>query len=259
VLQALERRQPREARELAKELNLQAGVFQKALDRLLADGQVVVIDDIENELRSLVDSASSTRYLISSVGWRELCDRVRAALSVYHESYPLRRGMPREELRSQLQKRSPGLGGRLFNQVLARASHEGLLEEDPMSVWLAEHQVRLSLEQQAKVDSLLSQFRSAPYTTPSVTECVAHLGQELFDAMLEQGVLARLSPDVVYLAETLEEARRAVMAYIRAKGRITIAEARDIMNTSRKYTVALMEYLDDQRVTKRVGDERVLY
>jgi selenocysteine-specific elongation factor len=259
VLQALERRQPREARELVRGLSLQREVFEKALGELLATEQVLILDDLDNESHSITHPVASTRYLISARGWRDLGNRMRAVLASYHKAYPLRRGMPREELRSQLQKRVPDLGGRLFNQVLARASHECLIGEDPLSVWLSEHKVRFSPEQQAKVDSLLAQFSAAPYTTPSVTESVASLGHELFDSLLEKGVLVRLSPDVVYLAETLGEAREKVGAYIRAEGSITIADARDILGTSRKYAVALMEYLDSQRVTKRVGDERILF
>ena len=98
----------------------------------------------------------------------------------------------------------------------------------------------------------------APYTTPSVAECIAQLGSELFNALLEGGTLVRLSPEVVYQCATLEEMKEAVADHIRREGGITVAQARDLFGASRKYTVALMEYLDQQRVTRRVGDTRVL-
>jgi len=62
----------------------------------------------------------------------------------------------------------------------------------------------------------------------------------------------------VYLAETLREMRERVIDLIRAEGSVTVAQVRDLFGASRKYTVALMEYLDQARVTRRVGDVRVL-
>jgi selenocysteine-specific elongation factor len=166
--------------------------------------------------------------------------------------------MPREELRSRLQERLPGLSGKLFNQLIALAAHKEIVGQSEASVWSADHRVTLTPEQQRNVDQLLSVFRRAPYTTPSVTECVSKLGGELFNALIEEGALIRLSEDVVYLGETVAEMRERVAGHIRHEGSITVAQVRDLFGASRKYALALMEYLDEQRVTRRVGDARVL-
>jgi selenocysteine-specific elongation factor len=84
------------------------------------------------------------------------------------------------------------------------------------------------------------------------------LGEELFNALLENGTLVRLSADVVFLHETVVEMQVRVTAHLQREGSITVAQVRDLFNTSRKYALALMEYLDEQRVTRRVGDARVL-
>ena len=76
--------------------------------------------------------------------------------------------------------------------------------------------------------------------------------------MVESGTLVRLSDDVVYLSETYEEMKARVVAQIRETGSLTIAQVRDLFGASRKYALALMEYLDEQRVTRRRGDTRVL-
>ena len=68
----------------------------------------------------------------------------------------------------------------------------------------------------------------------------------------------RLSEDVLLLRETFDEMVARVKAYIGKNGSMTVAQVRDEFNTSRKYALALMEYLDNEKVTRRVGDQRVL-
>jgi selenocysteine-specific elongation factor len=258
VLQALEQRQPSEVRELVQRVSLPSRVVPGALDDLLERGEVLIIDDLDGTLKSLPNPQTSGRYLVSTAGWRSIVEQIQAILGSYHREYPLRRGMPREELRSRLQERVPDLGGRLFNQIAARAADLDIIREDESSVWLADHVVRFSPEQQRKVDELLLTFRRAPYATPSVAECAELLGEPLFNALIESGILARVSSDVVFLSETLTEMRAKVVDHIQREGSVTIAQVRDLFDTSRKYALALMEYLDDQRVTRRVGDARVL-
>jgi selenocysteine-specific elongation factor len=108
------------------------------------------------------------------------------------------------------------------------------------------------------VDGLLAVFREAPYTTPSVSDCVSRVQEDLFAALLERGTLVKVSADVVYLGETLDEIRSRIVEHIREKGSIDVAQVRDMLQASRKYAVSLLEYFDQQRVTKRVGDMRVL-
>ena len=89
-------------------------------------------------------------------------------------------------------------------------------------------------------------------------DCLARLGEEVLNALLEQGALVQLSADVLLLSETYAATVERLKAHLRAHGKVTVAEVRDLFSTSRKYALALMEYLDAQGVTKRVGDERVL-
>jgi selenocysteine-specific elongation factor len=258
VLQALESQQPCEARELVKRVALPTEMVEQALNAMLARGQVLIVDDLDGSASELAHPAASGRFLVSSLGWREIVDRIRAALEAYHRAHPLRRGMPREELRSRLQERLSGLSGRLFNQLAARAVHQGVAGGNEASVWLADHIVEFAPDQQQRIGSLLARFRQSPYTTPSVSECVSLLGEEVLDALLEEGILVRLNDDVVYLGETFAEMQSQVVDHLRREGEITVAQVRDMFGASRKYALALMETLDERRVTRRVGDARVL-
>ena len=64
--------------------------------------------------------------------------------------------------------------------------------------------------------------------------------------------------DLAFATEAFEEMKARVVAHLRANGRITVADARDLLGSSRKYVLALLELLDRQHVTRRLGDDRVL-
>ena len=91
-----------------------------------------------------------------------------------------------------------------------------------------------------------------------MADCEARIGPDLLAALVEQGYLVKVSDDVLFLAETYETMVQRVTGHIRRQGDVTIAQVRDMFGASRKYALALMEHLDERRVTRRVGDVRVL-
>ncbi len=257
VLQALEAQQPCEARTLVGASTLPAGITSEAIRQLLSDGQVILLDGAPGET-DLPQPASSKRLLYAATGWRGLLENVQGILGAYHRQHPLRQGMDRQEFKSRLGRTVRNLSGRAFNAVVARTVAEGQLVEWQTLVHLPQHSVSFTPAQQKQVDDLLARFRRQPYTTPSVADCEADIGPDLLSALVEQGYLVRVSDDVLFLSETYERMVRRVTDHIRHQGDITIAQVRDMFGASRKYALALMEHLDERRVTKRMGDVRVL-
>jgi len=147
---------------------------------------------------------------------------------------------------------------RLFNEAIEQGQAEEALVAMEASVRLFEHQVKFSPEQQANIDKLLTTFRRAPYNTPLPKDVAAALGDEVMMAMVEGNQLTRLSNDVILLTETYNEFINWLEQYLRENKTVTVAQVRDVFNTSRKYALALLEYTDQQHITRRVGDERVL-
>ncbi len=185
--------------------------------------------------------------------WRQFASNIYDLLQAFHAAHPLRAGMPREELKSKL-KLSP----RIFNALVAHAAATGTVVATGAVVRLPAHSITFTPIQQTAINVLLADYRREPFNTPSVKDCTARLGDAVLAALIDLGALVQLSPDVLLLAETYTQAVERVRAHVHARGKITVAEARDLFSTSRKYALALMEYLDAQGVTKRIGDERVL-
>jgi selenocysteine-specific elongation factor len=107
-------------------------------------------------------------------------------------------------------------------------------------------------------------FKDAGNATPLEAEACAQLRvppqtfASIVSALLDSERLVRLNDKVTYHADTVDAIRRLVGAHIAAHGTITVAQLRDVMNVSRKYTLAILEHFDTIGFTRRVGDARVL-
>jgi len=211
---------------------------KKALESLVRRKQVVVIgtEDIH-------------QLLFSSGHWEHLIKEVTALVQSYHSQFLLRRGMPKVELKSQLKKMP-----RYFDGILRQLVGEGVLVEEGTTVSLPSHSVRLSQGQQAKVDAFLKAITQNPYYPPADLS----LDTELLNMLLQEGKVIKVGEGVIFSNFAYEEMVKQIIEHIKNHGRITVAEVRDVFQTSRKYAVALMEYLDDQKITRRIGNERLL-
>jgi selenocysteine-specific elongation factor len=254
LLETLDRRGPMPARALISDAALPSETAAEALHQLLEEKGVFMLSP-ESAGAEIAPQAlaSNPQYVASAAGWATLFSRLTGEVGDYHRAHPLRQGMPREALKSRLK-----LETRLFNEAMARASSEGALVEDETTVRLPDHAIRFSPDQQEAIDRLLRDYRRAPYTTPSYKDSAAAVGEDVLLALVEIGQLVRLGPDVLLLPDTYSELVDWVKEYITKNGSVNVGQVRDGFNTSRKYALALLEYLDDQRITKRVGDERVL-
>jgi len=256
LLQALERRGPALAHDLLSASGLDDAA-PDALAQLLDDpatgsgqgGQIVLL----GSQTSTQHPVSSNQLLATRPWWSALADQLSGALSAYHRRFPLRVGMGREALRSGLE-----LEPKVFNASLARAVAEGLVVDEGATVRLPSHEVRLDPNQQKQVDALLARFRRQPYTTPSVKESVAAVGDEVLGVLVYRGDLVQVSPEVLFLSQTHREIVARIRAHLEQEGSITLGQTRDLLKTSRKYAQAILEHLDEVGITKRVGDERIM-
>ncbi len=240
ILQTLDASGPTTLGDLLKRVSLSGDDAQRVPGELEAAGDVLRIGGV------------STGIVASRAGWNALRARITSELAAYHKTTPLRSGMPREELKSRLK-----LDAKVFNAVVAQAASEGALVESATSLRAPDFTVTFMPAQQKSIDTLLARFRSQPWAAPSVKESEAAVGADVLTALIDLGQLVKLSEDVLLLPETYQAAVRRVAEHLKANRTITVAQARDLFDTSRKYALALMEHLDAKGITKRVGDERV--
>ena len=172
------------------------------------------------------------------------------SLKGYHQSYPLRKGAPKEELRSRI--------GSTCRHLPRGASSpprgSGTVVEDGPVVYLTGHTRRLTAGQEQVVQDYLRLLDSQPFSPP--TEPVPDA--EILALLVDEGRVVRAGDTVVFAASAYRQMADAVVERIKTAGPIAVGDVRDMFGTSRKYALALLEHLDRQRVTRREGDTRVL-
>ncbi len=252
LLQALQAAGIVSLKEVSLISNLDQETANQALAELFTQGEIINLDGEDQ----LIGSTPNDQ-LITQIQWNFLCERIQSETASYHSSYPLRRGLPREQLKSRIKEFSK-VSPRFFNSAMRKLIAAEILKEAGPLVYLPDHAVRFDTQTQAKVDRLLKQFESAGYSPPSVKECQAEIGEEAFDALLDMGSLIGVAPEIVFRRDEYERMLADVREMITKNGAITVAEARDRFNTSRRYVLAFLEHLDAAGITQRSGDVRRL-
>src|SRR5438093_267670 len=193
-------------------------------------------------------------WIFSDEAWRSIASRAGDELAAYHQAYPFRAGMAREELRSKL-----SVSAASFPAVVQGLVEDGRLVERNGSLSSPAHSVALDTES-GPAQELMRVLAEQPFAPPSLSEAAARAGasEELVRALALQGDIVRVADDVAFSRDAYESAVALVKEIVAASGSVTVAQLRDRMGASRRPVLALLEHLDARRVTRRVGDARVL-
>ena len=240
LLKTIETSEPSEFGELVNRANMDADTVKSELEAMTADSLIVSLGNA---------SIGRGSFLFTAGSWNGVVEKSQQSLEAYYRQFPLRRGAPKEELRSRL-----GMTAQVFNLAFARLQLQDVVEEDGALVRLPGYEPTLSDRQNEQVDAYILTLESEPFSPPTD----APPDDEVLNLLDEQGRVVRVSETVVYSAEAYERMVYIISEYIRENGEISVANVRDVLGTSRKYALALMDYMDHKRITRRVGDARVL-
>jgi len=240
LLKTIETSEPSEFAELINRANMDADTVKSELEAMAADSLIMPLG-----------SAGIGRgsVLFTAGGWNGVIEKSQQALEAYYRQFPLRRGAPKEELRSRL-----GMTAQVFNLAFARLQQQKVVEEEGALARVPGYEPTLSDEQTEQVHAYIRTLESEPFSPPTD----APPDDEVLNLLDEQGRVVRVSETVVYSAEAYARVVEIISEYIRENGEISVANVRDVLGTSRKYALALMDYMDHKRITRRVGDARVL-
>jgi selenocysteine-specific elongation factor len=211
------------------------------LTRQIAHGTVVRVDDL----------------LIHNDAIVQLKSRLQNSVSEFHKRNPLVAGIGKETLRGDIE-----LG--LFNVLLGTLEREKKLTISGDVVHLPGRGVVMKDEEAESKKIIENAFASTGLKVPALKDVLAGLkvdkvrAQKIVTLLLREKVLMKISEELVFHRDALEALRKSLVAEKTKSPKIDVARFKDMTGVSRKYAIPLLEYLDRERVTKRVGDERVI-
>jgi selenocysteine-specific elongation factor len=228
--------------EFLKASDFEPSKANELIDALVPD-EIVII-----EAAGIRDT-----LLVSRTNWAILKEKITGIFTDFYQKRPLRESMLRKSLWELLK-----IPQRSFNLILEKLIQEGLLAEKNGGVGLANYEVHFSEEQEAAIQTILADFSSNEFQPPSVREEREKYGEDLISAMIDKGYLISLEEDIAILPQTYQQLQAKTIAYFETEKEITLGQFRDLFQTSRKYALAFLEYLDKKGVTVRDGDVRKL-
>ena len=177
-------------------------------------------------------------------------------LNDFHKKNPLKGGIKREELRTRL------LPDGRISDVDALLDHfiaVGSIKEIKGLISITSFKVEAGEKLQKLMDKLTAEYKKAAFAPPATDDVIGGDKQtaQVMDAMLADGTLVRLDAQIYIHNECYTQALELAYSLIEKNGQMTLAEFRDALGTSRKYAVALLEYFDNRKLTKKVGDARI--
>jgi len=231
--------------EITKSTGASEEKVQENMKQLIEEGQVIALKQGE---------------FISSAGMEYIIQTMTTTLKDYHEKFPLRLGYPREDMRSKFFNK---INNKDFNYVLKYLEDKALIQVENNVLKLAGHTPLPGTEEKEIIDKIIENMKENPFMPPSLQELKdkfnieAHNFEAIIQYMVEQGILIKVKQDMYFTSEAVEKGKRILEDYFTREKELSLAAARDVFNSSRKFILPLVEYYDRVRFTRRVGDMRI--
>ncbi len=226
-----------------REMGLKESVVKPLIVKLLQEKQVIQTSD----------------RLVSAEAFAKTRQNALAILDAFHKANPLVAGISKEELREKL-----GLDQTVLEAVLSQLVAEKKIEITGEQVRLAGRGVALKDDEAKAKEQIERAFSEAGLKVPFMKEVLAKLpvdsarAHKLVTLLLRDRVLIKLADDLVFHQSALQGLRQTMTQYKATSPKIDVGKFKDLIGVTRKYAIPLLEYLDQQRVTRRVGDERII-
>jgi len=200
--------------------------------------------------------------ILSQPAYGDLQAGILRELQAYHERFPLKDGLSREELRTMRLGERVGL--KIFGMALRDLEKKGSIIAERENIRLTGHRVQLKEEMGNLREELSGVYREGGLAPPTLREILERFSDRkkevasLIQVMTREGDLVRISEDLNFHRDALAALREDYRRLLLREGQATPASFKELTGLSRKFIIPLMEYFDMTRLTMRAGDHRIL-
>ena len=224
----------------------------------IADGINSGVDELEDVLQEMIVNGQLIaigRHYMAAESFHALSREMKNTLADYHEKYPIRSGMSLEEFRSRFKQIQP----RDVDAVLKRLNEDEEIKIEGQYIALADFEVEYTPEQKEIRSQLEKEMKAAGMQPPFIDQIIEKgtMRAEIFYQMFGRE-LYQLNQSLAFHMDVFKEAEQKIVDYLEENETISLGEARDLLDTSRKYIMPFLEHLDDIGVTARQEDVRIL-
>jgi len=250
VLIIEEKKMPLTRSQLLLLTEIKEGQLEQALAELLSGGKLLQLP------------GEGQTYYVSPPLLETLLAELVDLTGRLHEANPLKPGVNKEPLRQRMEE---DLGGEVFEALIKAAASRGEIEIEAGRLRLPGGGRSLSERELAEKEVIRKTIIEGEFNPPLFKELMQVSGldknklRDLLGILIEEGEIEQLNPEFFLAKGRLGEAEDRIKSFLAQKERLGVADLRDMLGASRKYSIPLLEYFDRKRVTRRDGDFRVPY
>ncbi len=239
------------SKDLQATLNLSNSDIQSVITELLKN----------NKLINIGTNEAANSKLIHIKTFEKLQAHVETVLKQFHSENPISHGMETTILRSRIDRDLPT---DLFSFLISKLSHDKRIKSESKKISLYDFKVKISDIDKKELENVESAMIKGGFTPSPIEEILSKFTkgankEHISKFLLETGTAVEVSRSIFYHKNIIDQLKRLITDYINKNSSISAAEFRDLTQTSRKYTIPLLEYFDKIHFTKRVEDKRILY
>ncbi|TMA94621.1 MAG: selenocysteine-specific translation elongation factor [Deltaproteobacteria bacterium] len=233
----------------------------EAIHQFLNVKEEIIRDAIDAMKNLRVLSGEGERVYTTESKWNRLKEQILGSLKEFHAGHPLVPGMDMEELRGKLVYQ---LSPKMFRLIVEMLLGEKAIAKEESLLRLASHRVQLGGQEKTLMEKIKKILGEQPLAPPDLKEVEKQAGvprnrlNEVIRLLEREGSVVRVTTDMYFLANSIDQLRQTLRKHLTEKGEMTAASFRDLIGSSRKYTIPLLEYFDRDGLTIRIGDIRRL-
>ena len=225
-------------------------------------------DNVDVELQKMVNNNiviefedGFKKYFVHKDNLEKIFLNMKDILSEYHQKNKFRIGFLKEELKNKIGIKN--LKPKIYDRVLDYFEKEGFIKLTSKYVSLSDFDIKFSDDIQKMVDSIIEEYKIKKFIPPKIKDLEVKFNSKYFAQIHEYlediGILYKLNPEMYLLKEDFLYAKDKIVEFLKNNGFIELKDAKEILNSNRKYLVILLEHFDELKITRRDGDKRVLF
>jgi selenocysteine-specific elongation factor len=238
---------------LLKKSSLRETELNNILKRLEEDGKIICLKEGENSLWIHGDKL------------REVEEQILEFITSYHQNNHLELGISKEELRSKIKF---NFDNQEFNQIIKILVSKKLIKEKENALALFDFEISFTEAEEELKNKIIAEFENNLFSPPGLAEIKDNLGidaggEEKFNSIINylilKKIIIRLNHEILIHSQAVKEAEKLLKEYLEENSAIELADFRDLIESSRKYALALLKKFEKDRLLKKNGDKRVLF
>lgn len=228
---------------------------------MLEENLKIEINKLIEDKRVISFPLTKDLHIIHVNYFNKLKNQILEELNKFHSKYPLRAGMPKEEIRSRFLSNAKPKVAEAFIELLVENDY---LKQRFENISIKEFEIKFNHDQLKISKEILKKFNETPFQPPRKEDLATLIHgnkeelDEIFLSLLNKGDIIKLNEEVYISKEAYDLSLDKLKEHFENKTSISIGEYRDMLNTNRKIALAILEHFDQVKITKRDNDIRIL-